>query len=125
MAALFNSYSFVAPRQVHVRFLDLGRFQMPSPSRGCRDLCDRRPASLPLPSRRRSSLPQLRRPWTCQRPGAEQFSGWIALHVSCACAARAPQMDMGSSLNLSATVEALMLGIVMGNGPEIQDIDPT
>jgi len=27
------------------------------------------------------------------------------------------QIDMGSSLNLSATVEALMLGIVMGKAP--------
>mmetsp|Transcript_15375 Transcript_15375/g.29005 ORF Transcript_15375/g.29005 Transcript_15375/m.29005 type:complete len:106 (-) Transcript_15375:46-363(-) len=28
-----------------------------------------------------------------------------------------PEVDMGSSLNLSATVEALMLGIVMGTVP--------
>ena len=29
------------------------------------------------------------------------------------------QIDMGSSLNLSATVEALMLGIVMGRAPRL------
>ncbi|CAJ1446686.1 unnamed protein product [Effrenium voratum] len=50
----------------------------------------------------------LKRPWTCRRH-------WAA--VSADGQTSNSKVDLGSSLNLSATVEALMLGIVLGTVP--------
>ncbi|CAE7357463.1 petG [Symbiodinium natans] len=66
VAALFNSYSFVAPRQASIPAAAITAAVVPAAAQAAVDM---------------------------------------------------PEMDMGSSLNLSATVEALMLGIVMGTVP--------
>ncbi|CAE7276472.1 unnamed protein product [Symbiodinium sp. CCMP2456] len=65
-AALFNSYSFVAPRQASIPAAAITAAVAPAAAQAAVDM---------------------------------------------------PEIDMGSSLNLSATVEALMLGIVMGTVP--------
>ncbi|CAE6937061.1 unnamed protein product [Symbiodinium sp. CCMP2592] len=66
VAALFNSYSFVAPRQASIPAAAITAAVAPAAAQAAVDM---------------------------------------------------PEIDMGSSLNLSATVEALMLGIVMGTVP--------
>mmetsp|Transcript_17187 Transcript_17187/g.40704 ORF Transcript_17187/g.40704 Transcript_17187/m.40704 type:complete len:99 (-) Transcript_17187:67-363(-) len=55
--------------------------------------------------------------WSFVAPQANIAAALTAVPAVAQAAVDMPEVDLGSSLNLSATVEALMLGIVLGTVP--------